>query len=278
MAGVGTAKGERRRQELVAAAADLLRHGGFDAVRHRAVAERAGLPLASTTYYFASLDDLVTAAVERSGRIELDEGRAQLDAFADWCADPAALAEVFLDLLVGSESRHGGLDAVLLRYERLVGAGRRPYLAPLMRQMRVELDALLAEIATRSGRRWTRSRCATSSRSSTARCSTRSSSPTRTPAPRPARSCSERSRPARKVAERDPQRAGRALREPGARPAVVARVQDRAGAAAVDRGAARAARSRHRRARRASSRTTSASPSTSTWRPSRRASGSRATT
>ena len=38
-----------------------------------------------------------------------------------------------LDQLLGPESRSGGLEAVLLRYERLVGAGRRPYLAPLMR-------------------------------------------------------------------------------------------------------------------------------------------------
>jgi len=142
---VGTPKGERRRQELVTAAAELLRSGGFDAVRHRAVAEKAGLPLASTTYYFESLDDLVTAAVERTSREELAEGQQQL------AAAPAELPELVLDLLLGPESRGGGLDAVLLRYERLVGAGRRPYLAPLMRELRGELDALLAEILVRSG-------------------------------------------------------------------------------------------------------------------------------
>jgi DNA-binding transcriptional regulator YbjK len=142
-----TSKGERRRQQLVTAAAELLRSGGFDAVRHRAVAERAGLPLASTTYYFASLDDLVTAAVERTSRDELAEGRAQLDRSSE-AADPG---ELVLDLLLGPESRDGGLDAVLLRYERLVGAGRRPYLAPLMRELRPELDALLAEILVRAG-------------------------------------------------------------------------------------------------------------------------------
>ncbi len=142
---VGTAKGERRRHELVTAAAELLRSGGFDAVRHRAVAEKAGLPLASTTYYFASLDDLVTAAVERTSRDELAEGREQL------ATEPDDLADVVLDLLLGPESRSGGLDAVLLRYERLVGAGRRPYLAPLMRELRAELDALLCDILARSG-------------------------------------------------------------------------------------------------------------------------------
>jgi DNA-binding transcriptional regulator YbjK len=142
-----TSKGERRRQQLVTAAAELLRSGGFDAVRHRAVAERAGLPLASTTYYFASLDDLVTAAVERTSRDELAEGRAALDR----PVEGTDAVEVVLDLLLGPESRDGGLDAVLLRYERLVGAGRRPYLAPLMRELRPELDALLAEILHRSG-------------------------------------------------------------------------------------------------------------------------------
>jgi DNA-binding transcriptional regulator YbjK len=149
IADVVTTKGERRRQALVAAAAELLRSGGFEAVRHRAVAEKAGLPLASTTYYFSSLDALVTAAVERTSREELAEGRAQLDGPA--ATTQEELVEVVLDQLLGPESRHGGLDAVLLRYERLVGAGRRPYLAPLMRELRAELDALLAEALARSG-------------------------------------------------------------------------------------------------------------------------------
>ena len=149
---MSTAKGERRRQELVTAAAALLRSGGFDAVRHRAVAEVAGLPLASTTYYFASLEGLVTAAVERTGRDELAEGRAGLDALPEGTLNTPELAELVLDQLLGPESREGGLAVVLLRYERLVGAGRRPYLAPLMRELRAELDALLAEILKRFGR------------------------------------------------------------------------------------------------------------------------------
>jgi DNA-binding transcriptional regulator YbjK len=145
---MGTAKGERRRHELVTAAAALLSEGGFDAVRHRAVAERAGLPLASTTYYFGSLDELITAAVEKHGRDGLAEGRARLAAAP---LDRAELVELFLDQLLSPESRDGGLEPVLLRYEQLIGSGRRPYLAPLMREMRVELDALLAEILARAG-------------------------------------------------------------------------------------------------------------------------------
>jgi len=150
MDAVATEKGERRRAALIEAAVELLRTGGFEAVRHRAVAEKAGLPLASTTYYFASLDDLVTAATERTCRDELAEVRAALDALpAD--APPSALAELVLDQLLGPDSRSGGLDAVLLRYERLVGSGRRPYLAPLMRATRADFDGLLATILARAG-------------------------------------------------------------------------------------------------------------------------------
>ncbi len=147
---MSTEKGERRRQALVAAAGELLRSGGFDALRHRAVAEKAGLPLASTTYYFASLEDLVVAAVEHTCRHELAEGRAQLAAVPG-ALDRGALVELLLDQLLGPESRVGGLDAVLLRFERLVGAGRHPYLAPLMRELRVELDALLTDVLARAG-------------------------------------------------------------------------------------------------------------------------------
>ncbi|MEU6268845.1 TetR/AcrR family transcriptional regulator [Saccharopolyspora shandongensis] len=151
MTAASTPKGERRRHALVVAAAQLLAEGGFEAVRHRAVAERAGLPLASTTYYFSSLDDLVSAAVEYESRQELATGRARLDELAERPRSTDAVIELLLDLLLGTGSRDGGAEPVLLRYERLVGSPRRPYLAPLMRELSAELHELLAEIFARSG-------------------------------------------------------------------------------------------------------------------------------
>lgn len=143
-----TPKGERRRAALVAAAAELLVEGGFDAVRHRAVAERAGLPLASTTYYFDSLDDLVHAAMEYLGRSALARGREQLARLHVTHRDVDALVELVLDQLLGTDPAY---EAVLLRYERLVGTGRRPHLRPLMRTLAAELRELLTEIFVRSG-------------------------------------------------------------------------------------------------------------------------------
>jgi DNA-binding transcriptional regulator YbjK len=147
-----TPKGERRRQALVEAAAALLADGGFDAVRHRAVAERAGLPLASTTYYFDSLDDLVAAATEFHGRAELAEGRARLDEIDPERCGGDALVELVLDMLVGPGSRDGDAEVVVLRYERLVATARRPHLRPLMRELSSELRAVLHEMFARSGR------------------------------------------------------------------------------------------------------------------------------
>ncbi|MEV6606843.1 TetR family transcriptional regulator [Kutzneria sp. NPDC051319] len=145
MTAASTPKGERRRHELVAAAAALLTEGGFDAIRHRAVAERAGMPLASTTYYFDSLDELIEAAVEHAGRAELVAGRERLARMQ--AGEPDDVIEFALDLLV----KDSDMQAVMLRYERLVGTGRRPYLRPLMRQMGGELHQLLLEILTAGG-------------------------------------------------------------------------------------------------------------------------------
>jgi DNA-binding transcriptional regulator YbjK len=151
MTTASTPKGERRRQALVRAAAALLAEGGFDAVRHRAVADRAGLPLASTTYYFRSLDELVDAAVEHHATAELARGRARLAELATGPRGVDALVEIVLDLLLGPASRSGDAEAVLLRYERLVATGRRPHLRPLMRRLGRELDRLLLEIFAKSG-------------------------------------------------------------------------------------------------------------------------------
>lgn len=148
MTSASTPKGERRRNALVGAAAELLSESGFDAVRHRAVAERAGLPLASTTYYFDSLDDLVSAAIEEHGRKELAEGRARLAELPTADRGVDSVVGLVLDQLLGVDPAY---EAVLLRYERLVGTGRRPYLRPLMRTLAGELRELLAEILVKSG-------------------------------------------------------------------------------------------------------------------------------
>jgi TetR/AcrR family transcriptional regulator, regulator of biofilm formation and stress response len=56
-------RSRQRRDELLAAAIELFAEGGSRAVTHRAVARTAGLPSATTTYYFASIEDLLREAL-----------------------------------------------------------------------------------------------------------------------------------------------------------------------------------------------------------------------
>jgi TetR/AcrR family transcriptional regulator, regulator of biofilm formation and stress response len=56
-------RSRQRREELLAAAIELFAEGGSRAVTHRAVARAAGLPPATTTYYFASIEDLLREAL-----------------------------------------------------------------------------------------------------------------------------------------------------------------------------------------------------------------------
>lgn len=54
---------EARRQAIVLATAELIVEVGVDAITHRMVAARAGVPLGATTQYFDTLDDLRDAAL-----------------------------------------------------------------------------------------------------------------------------------------------------------------------------------------------------------------------
>ena len=58
-------RGAARRDAIVEAAAALVVEAGPSTLTHRTIAQRADVPLAATTYYFASLDDLVGAAGSR---------------------------------------------------------------------------------------------------------------------------------------------------------------------------------------------------------------------
>src|SRR3954468_13101812 len=56
--------GEVRRQDLVAAAYAIIAERGFEGLRVREVAARAGVNIATLHYYFASKDALVSGVVE----------------------------------------------------------------------------------------------------------------------------------------------------------------------------------------------------------------------
>jgi DNA-binding transcriptional regulator YbjK len=143
-----TPKGERRRHALVSAAAELLCEGGFDAVRHRSVAQRAGLPLASTTYYFASLDELVEKAVEFIGTSEAEQLRARVKALPRRRRSTGATANLLLDLLAGEPTS----EQLISRYERYIACARHPALRGVERRLLQQRVDAVVEAVGRSGR------------------------------------------------------------------------------------------------------------------------------
>jgi DNA-binding transcriptional regulator YbjK len=74
------ARGAERRLALIDSAADLVMEEGLSALSHRAVAARAGLPLASTTYYFDSVEDLRDEAFAHIAEAWATRAREVVDA------------------------------------------------------------------------------------------------------------------------------------------------------------------------------------------------------
>ena len=89
-------RGEQRRAELLEAAIHLIGAHGLDAVTHRAVAAEAGVPPASTSYYFRSKDELIDEALRTLATREIERLRERREALgagaADLEATTAALA------------------------------------------------------------------------------------------------------------------------------------------------------------------------------------------
>ena len=115
---------------------------------HRAVAARAGVPLAATTYYFSSLDELVEAALASLVDTWLARAQAVADALPDGVVDARALARAVVAVVLGGAERDDA--TVLVTYERYLQAGRSPRLRSVVTAYGARLDALVLEVLRRS--------------------------------------------------------------------------------------------------------------------------------
>lgn len=127
----------QRAARIVAAARALSRERGVGAITHRAVAERAGVPLGSTTYYFATIEDLLAQAI----RLDIAEFRQRCAAVLVGTAGQDPVARI-----LGIIKRENA-DPVDL------GAGYDLYLTalarPALRPMAIAWgDALVEVLAT----------------------------------------------------------------------------------------------------------------------------------
>ena len=126
-------RGAARREALLEAVLKIVAETGPDAVTHRRVAEVAGLPLASTTYWFDSKEHLLTAALE----LAADRDTVRLLAHAADAErsdiDPleAAVAAIMDPIAQDQQSSRGSLVAT---FALLLEAARRPALQEVSRR------------------------------------------------------------------------------------------------------------------------------------------------
>jgi len=120
-------RGPARREALLDAVLRVVAEAGVDAVTHRRVAEVAGLPLASTTYWFDSKEHLLTAALQRAADRDIERLRAVLGETPEHEPDPLGLA-VGAILGPGAESSQASRGWLLATYALVLEAARRPAL------------------------------------------------------------------------------------------------------------------------------------------------------
>src|ERR671916_278508 len=126
MAGTNVPKGSARREHILRATLELIGEHGTDAVTHRAVAERAGLPLSATTYWFESKEELLQETlllaareeVERVERVVLDLATRELGV-VEWAR---AVSAVLAEDLESDRARHVAFTELVLE------GTRRPWL------------------------------------------------------------------------------------------------------------------------------------------------------
>ncbi|MCX0275399.1 TetR family transcriptional regulator [Nocardia zapadnayensis] len=120
-------RGRLRRAQIIEATLEIVRRDGATGVTHRTVAKEAGITTSLTLYYFATLDDLLIAALTSV----TDEYTRRIRHLIDTADDPlTGLAELI------AESGGPGRERALAERELSTLAARRPALRPTARRWR----------------------------------------------------------------------------------------------------------------------------------------------
>ena len=131
-----------RRRAIIDAALRIIASRGLPEVTHRTVAREAGVPLAATTYYFASKNEILSEALESLAAVEVERLEALTATVAAATPSRAELAGALGEALIPEPA-----DAEriwLAQFEIYVEAARNPALRPAVLRWReafVELAA-----------------------------------------------------------------------------------------------------------------------------------------
>ncbi|MCU1451081.1 MAG: transcriptional regulator, TetR family, partial [Acidimicrobiales bacterium] len=136
------ARGQERVEQILRATLTVIGRGGVGAVTHRSVAEEAGVPLGSMTYYFASKQELLREALRL--HVREDAGRLRLVAseLIEQQASGEQVVETFAALL-------GSSHPDIAQFELYLEAVRDPELREVAAES-LRAYAEVAELALRA--------------------------------------------------------------------------------------------------------------------------------
>ncbi|WP_050760938.1 TetR/AcrR family transcriptional regulator [Aeromicrobium marinum] len=139
-------RSRQRRDALLAAAIELFAEGGSRLVTHRAVAARAGVAPATTTYYFASIDDLIREALAAHVQQWIDDLRgftvADLGA-----AVPTETAAGWVEMIFAAR----GPEVAAVELSIYLAAARDPQLRDVAGEALRSLEQLAADVLRHIG-------------------------------------------------------------------------------------------------------------------------------
>ncbi len=133
------AKGELRRRALIEATVRVIARDGAGGVTHRTVAKEAGLPTTATTYYFDSIDALLTAALTSC----MEEDSARIERLAEEPGDAAERLRTLAGLMAELLTAPGHL---LAEFEMYLLAARRPEQRAATRRWQEALAAFARQL------------------------------------------------------------------------------------------------------------------------------------
>jgi DNA-binding transcriptional regulator YbjK len=134
---------QARRDALLRATVEVAAERGTGGVTHRAVTEKAGLPLATVSYFFDSIVELAVEAL----RVFTAQDAARLSALADELARRGGSAdEIARAFSAATAPTH---PETLALFEAYLGAGRSPALRPAVTEA-LRASRRVAEEAARA--------------------------------------------------------------------------------------------------------------------------------
>ena len=140
------------RGAILDATVRIIGREGVAGVTHRAIADEAGVSLSSTTYHFASKDEIIGAALELVSELEIASAAADAERFAARAdvTDPHTFAELLLDWL---EPQIAGDRELVTRagYHLQLEAAHRPELRAIHRDWSARVLAVAEAVLRLAG-------------------------------------------------------------------------------------------------------------------------------